>query len=75
MSGVIPVQVEERIDGTMTIIHNCQPLTYQTIAARSRKVAGPETRMPPRQPVKPRADHPWNGYRRFAAKRPAAAQP
>jgi hypothetical protein len=68
------VQVEERIDGTMRLTHHGQPLTYQAIAARPRKAAGPETRMPPRQPVKPRADHPWNGYRTFAANRPAAAQ-
>ncbi len=74
MSGATPVQVKERIDGTMTMIHNCQPLTYQTIAARPCKVEGPETRMPPRQPVKPRADHPWNSYGTCAVKRPAAAR-
>jgi transposase len=68
------VQVEERIDGTMRLTHHGQPLMYQAIAARPRKAAGPETRRPPQQPVKPRADHPWNGYGTFAAKRPAAAQ-
>lgn len=68
------VQVEERIDGTMRMTHHGQPLTYQALAVRPRKAAGPETRMPPRQPVKPRADHPWNGYGTFAANRPAAAQ-
>lgn len=69
------VQVEERIDGTMRLTHHGQPRTYQAIAARPRKAAGPETRRPPRQPVQPRADHPWNGYGTFAANRPAAAQP
>ena len=68
------VQVEERIDGTMRLTHHGQPLMYQAIAARPRKAAGPETRRPPQQPVKPRADHPWNGYGTFAAKRPAAVQ-
>jgi transposase len=68
------VQVEERLDGTMRMTHNGQPLKYQAIAVRPRKAAGPEKRMPPRQPVKPRADHPWNGYGTFAAHRPAAAQ-
>lgn len=61
------VQVEERINGTMRLTHHGQPLTYQAIAARPRKATGPETRRPPRQPVKPRADHPWNGYGTFAA--------
>lgn len=69
------VQVEERIDGTIRLTHHGQPLTYHAIAARPRKAAGPETPRPPRQPVKPRADHPWNGYGTFAANRPAAAQP
>ena len=68
------VQVEERIDGMMRLTHHGQPLTYQALAARPRKAAGPETRRPPRQPVQPRADHPWNGYGTFAANRPAAAQ-
>jgi transposase len=68
------VQVEERIDGTMRLTHHGQPLTYHAIAARPRKAAGPETRRPPRQPVKPRADHPWNGYGTFAANRSTAAQ-
>lgn len=69
------VQVEERIDGTLRITHHGQPLTYQAIAARPRKAAGPETRRVPRPPVKPRTDHPWNGYGTFATKRPAGAQP
>ena len=69
------VQVEERIDGTMRITHHGQPLTYQVIAARPCKTAEPETRRLPRPPVKPRANHPWNGYGTIAAKRPAAAQP
>ena len=69
------VQVEERIDGTMRITHHGQPLTYQAIAVRPRKTAGPETRRLPRPPVKPRANHPWNGYGTIATKRPAAAQP
>jgi len=68
------VQVEERIDGTMRLTHHGQPLTYQAIAARPRKTARPETRRPPRQPVKPRTDHPWNGYGTFAANRSPAAQ-
>lgn len=68
------VQVEERIDGTMRITHRGQPLTYQAIAARPRKPAGLETRRLPQPPVKPRANHPWNGYGTIAAKRPAAAQ-
>ncbi len=68
------VQVEERIDGTMRITHRGQPLTYQALAARPRKPAGLETRRLPQPPVKPRANHPWNGYGTIAAKRPAAAQ-
>jgi transposase len=69
------VQVEERIDGTMRLTHHGQPLTYHAIAVRPRMAARSETRRPPRQPVKPRADHPWNGYGTFAAQRPASAQP
>jgi transposase len=69
------VQVEERTDGTMRITHHGQPLTYQAIAARPRTPAGPETRKLPKSPVKPRADHPWNGYGTIATKRPATAQP
>lgn len=69
------VQGEERLDGTMRITHRGQPLTYQALAARPRKAAGPEIRRLPRSPVKPRANHPWNGYGTIAVKRPTAAHP
>jgi hypothetical protein len=69
------VQVEERIDGTMRITHHGQPLTYQAIAARPRTTVELEPHRVPRPPVKPRTDHPWNGYGTFATKRPTAVQP
>lgn len=68
------VLVEDRLDGTRRITHQGRPLRYHAIPARPRKAAGPEKLMPPRHPVTPRADHPWNSYGTFAAKRPAAAQ-
>jgi hypothetical protein len=68
------VLVEDRLDGTQRMTHRGRPLRYHAITARPRKAVGPEKLRPPRQPVKPRADHPWNGYGTFAANRPTAAQ-
>jgi hypothetical protein len=67
------VIVEERVDGTLRITHHGRPLTYQPILARTVKAAEPEKLPRPRQPVRPKAGHPWNVYGRFAARPHAAA--
>ncbi|MDP3091983.1 MAG: hypothetical protein Q8N04_15010 [Nitrospira sp.] len=53
------VMVEERVDGTMRITHNGQPLAYHAIPARPERVAAPPKAQVPRRPVKPTPAHPW----------------
>ena len=51
------VQVEERLDGTLRIMHRGRPLAYQVIAARPMRLPPPAK--VPQRPAKPTADHPW----------------
>ena len=68
------VVVEERVDGTLRILHHGRPLTYQPILHRPRPVLTP--RPAPRRPrplIKPPAFHPWNRFGTFARARPREA--
>jgi hypothetical protein len=68
------VVVEERVDGTLRILHHGRSLTYQPILYRPRPVLPP--RPAPRRPrplVKPPALHPWNRFGTFARTRPREA--
>ncbi len=53
------VQVEERLDGTIRMIHRGQPLGFHAIAARPAKTAEGRTAPLPRRLVKPPPEHPW----------------
>jgi hypothetical protein len=53
------VQGEERIDGTMRIIHNGQPLGFHAITARPVKAMEVKPVHHLRGPIPPRPDHPW----------------
>jgi len=68
------VMVEERMDGTLRILHHGRPLAYQRLEARPVKVVASQTQPVPRPRVRPKANHPWNGYGRFAARPPAVAK-
>ena len=60
------VVVEERVDGTLRLLHQGRPLTYQPIRSRPRPVLPPRPARRPRPLVKPPATHPWNRFGRFA---------
>lgn len=64
------VIVEERVDGTVRILHHDRPLTYHRIRTRPRPVVTSEPRRAPRLPVKPRTAHPWNRFGTFATPPP-----
>ena len=68
-----PVQVEERVDGTMRMTHKGRALVYHAITARPVKAVEAKTVPPPRCPVTPRPDHPWRQRLRPERTRPAAA--
>jgi len=53
------VQVEERIDGTMRITPNGQPLGFHAITVRPVKTVEVKPVHHLRRPVTPRPDHPW----------------
>ena len=53
------VQVEERIDGTMRITHNGQPLGFHAITVRPVKAVEVKPVHHLRGPIPPRPDHPW----------------
>lgn len=67
------VLVEERVDGTLRILHQDRPLTYQPILHRPRPVVAPRPARRPRPLVKPPATHPWNRFGTFARARPREA--
>ena len=54
------VLVEERLDGTLRIMHHDRTLDYQVIASRPMRVAEPSAILKPRRAVKPKPDHPWH---------------
>jgi transposase len=66
------VIVEERVDGSLRILHHDRPLTYRPILTRPHAVVPPKPRRVPRPPITPRPDHPWNRFGIFATSRPAA---
>lgn len=68
------VRVEERLDGTMRITHHGRPLAYHAISARPAQASTPETGPRPQPPVRPKTNHPWNTYGRFAARHAAAVR-
>lgn len=68
------VLVEERLDGTMRITHHGRPLAYHAISARPAQGSTPETGPRPQPPVRPKTNHPWNTYGRFAARHAAAVK-
>lgn len=58
------VQVEERLDGTLRIMHHGRLLDYGVIAARPKKQREEGTQVPsPRRSVVPRPNHPWRKRR------------
>lgn len=65
------VVVEERVDGTLRIMHHNRLLTYHPILTRPRPLGTPTRRRVSRPPVKPRTDHPWNRFGVFATARSA----
>lgn len=63
------VLVEERVDGTLRILHQNRPLAYHSIPHRPRPVLPPPSTRRPRPLVKPPATHPWNRFGTFATAR------
>lgn len=53
------VLVEERLDGTLRIAHQDQPLAYHRISARPVRPSDPPRLPGRRRPVKQAAHHPW----------------
>lgn len=53
------VLMEERLDGTLRITHQGQPLAYHPIAARPVRAPEPPTAPRPHRPVKQARSHPW----------------
>jgi Homeodomain-like domain/Integrase core domain len=68
------VLVEERVDGTLRIMHHDRTLNYHVIAARPGRVAKPSASLKPRRAVKPNPDHPWH-QRLLRPRRQEAAMP
>lgn len=68
------VVVEERVEGTLRLLHQDRPLTYQPIRPQPRTVAPPRPARRPRPLVKPPATHPWNRFGAFARGRPPEAR-
>lgn len=69
------VVVEERVDGTLRMLHQGRPLPYQPILHRPRPVWRPTPPRRPRPLVKPPATHPWNRFGTFARPRPPEVTP
>jgi transposase len=69
------VLVEERVDGTLRILHQDRSLTYHPILHRPRPVVAPRPARRPRPLVKSPATHPWNRFGTFARARPREATP
>jgi transposase-like protein len=56
--GAASVIVEERLDGTLRILHQGRRLQYQPISARpAREAPKPQPRRPPKPPA---PNHPWH---------------
>ena len=65
------VLVEERVDGTMRIMHQGRPLGFHAITARPVKAAAVTPVHPLRRPVTPRPDHPWRRRLQLERRTPA----
>lgn len=64
------VIVEERVDGTLRMLHQDRPLPYQPIVPQPRPLLAPKPARRPRPLVKPPTTHPWNRFGTFAQRRP-----
>ena len=54
------VTVQRRLDGSLHLLYREHPLTFREVSLEARVVpARVERREGPRQPVRPRPDHPW----------------
>lgn len=69
------VLVEERVDGTLRILHRNRPVTYQPIPHRPHPVLSPRSGRRLRPLIKPSATHPWNRFGQFTRTRPHEATP
>ena len=69
------VLVEERVDGTLRLLHRDRPLTYQRVRHRPAPVILSRPTRRPRPLVKPPATHPWNRFGLFARARPHEVTP
>ena len=64
-TGAKKVMVQERLDGSMGILYQGQPLGYQEITSRPAKVCeAPKTIVTMKPRARPSPNHPWNriGY-------------
>jgi transposase len=69
------VLVEERVDGTLRLLHQNRPLTYHRVLHRPAPVILSRPTRRPRPLVKPPATHPWNRFGLFARARPHEGTP
>ena len=54
------VLVEDRLDGSMWIMHHDRKLHYHAITSRPMRAVEPPKIQMPRRTVKPKPDHPWH---------------
>lgn len=69
------VVVEERVDGTLRLLHGDRRLIYQRIVKPSPALVSPPPPQRPRPVGKPKPAHPWNRFGTFATARPREAKP
>ncbi len=69
------VLVEERVDGTLRLLHGDRRLTYQRLAKPPPALVRPPAPRRPRPVAKPKPNHPWNRVGTFATARPREAKP
>jgi transposase len=69
------IVVEERVDGSLRMLHQDRPLTYRPIDSRPRTVVRSRPTRRPRPLVTPSATHPWNRFGTFARAKPHEATP
>lgn len=67
------VLVEERVDGTLRLLHGDRPLAYERIVKPFPTGVSPPLPRRPRPVGKPKAAHPWNRFGPFATARPLEA--
>jgi transposase len=65
-----PIEVLERADGTLKLMHQNQPLMFMELASRPVARAIPQPPRPSPRPQRPAANHPWNqGYKGMGTRR------